>query len=31
VELMPLGYPVTQAVEEKNRLSFSKIVKYDHW
>jgi nitroreductase len=31
VELMPLGYPVTQAVEEKNRLPFSKIVKYDHW
>ncbi len=31
VELMPIGYPATQAVKEKNHLSFSKIVKYDYW
>jgi nitroreductase len=31
VELMPLGYPADQALKEKNRLPFSKIVKYDHW
>jgi nitroreductase len=31
VELMPIGYPATQAVKEKNRLPFSKIVKQGHW
>lgn len=31
VELMPLGYPATQAMKDKNRLPFSKIVKYEHW
>lgn len=31
VELMPLGYPATQAVKEKDRLPFSKTVTYDRW
>lgn len=31
VELMPLGYPAAQAVREKDRLPFSKVVTYDHW
>lgn len=31
VGLMPIGYPATQAVKEKNRLPFNKIVKHDHW
>jgi nitroreductase len=31
VELMPIGYPVFQSVEEKNRLPFDKIVKHDYW
>ena len=31
VELMPIGYPVFEGVKEKTRLSFEKIVRYDHW
>ena len=31
VELMPICYPATQAMKDKNRLPFSKIVKHDHW
>ena len=31
VGLMPIGYPATQAVKEKDRLPFSKIVKHNHW
>jgi len=31
VELMPIGYHAIMAVEEKNRLPFSKIVKQGHW
>jgi nitroreductase len=31
VELMPIGYPVSQGVKEKNRLPLNKIVKYDRW
>ena len=31
VELMPIGYPATMAVKEKNRLPLSKIVKQGHW
>jgi len=31
VELMPIGYPATQAVKEKNRLPFGKIVKHGFW
>jgi nitroreductase len=31
VELMPIGYPATQEVQEKDRLPFSKVVKYDRW
>jgi nitroreductase len=31
VGLMPLGYPATKAVKEKNRLPFNKIVKYGRW
>ena len=31
VELMPLGYPATDLVKEKKRLSFNKIVKSGYW
>ncbi len=31
VGLMPIGYHVFQKVEDKNRLSFDKIGKYDYW
>ena len=31
VELMSIGYPATQAMEDKNRLPFNKIVKYGRW
>ena len=31
VELMPIGYPASQAVKEKNRLPLGKIVKQGHW
>ena len=31
VELMPIGYPATMAVKEKNRLPLSKNVKQGHW
>jgi hypothetical protein len=31
VELMLLGYPATNLVKEKNRLSFNKIVKSGYW
>ncbi len=31
VELMPIGYPATQAMKDKKRLPFNKIVKYGHW
>jgi nitroreductase len=31
VELMPLGYPATNLVKEKNRLSFNTIVKSGYW
>jgi nitroreductase len=31
VELMPLGYPATNLVKEKNRLSFNRIVKSGYW
>ena len=29
VALMPIGYPATQKIKEKNRLQFNKIVKHD--
>ena len=31
VELMPIGYPALELAKEKDRLSFEKIVRYDHW
>lgn len=31
VELMPMGYPSDPTPIEKKRLSFDKIVKYEHW
>lgn len=31
VGLMPIGYPAYVVSKEKNRLSFEKIVKYEHW
>ena len=31
VELMPIGYPTPEIVKEKNRLPFSKLVRYEHW
>jgi nitroreductase len=31
VGLMPIGYPADPSVKEKTRLSFDRIVKYEHW
>jgi len=31
VGLMPIGYPADPSAKEKTRLSFDRIVKYEHW
>jgi len=31
VELMPIGYPKFDRTKKKDRLSFEKVVRYDHW
>jgi nitroreductase len=31
VGLMPIGYPADPSLKEKTRLSFDRIVKYEHW
>jgi len=31
VQLMPIGYPVYEIVKEKDRLSFEKIIRNEHW